>query len=225
MTLPGATGMHHHDHTRSGQDELAAPLGQATSGRLLIAPGASHLTVRGDPTTTDLYRAHFPPPPPRVRVHSGTVTLHYPRMAWLRDPRTLLRPRPRGQVTLNGAIPWHLRVRGGTAHTSFDLAGLVLYALELGGAASHVTLILPRPAGTVPIRVAGGTHDLTILRPPGVPIRVRVRRGASGLTLDTQHFGAIGGPTHWQSPDYDHHADRYDLAIGGGADSLTVRTG
>ena len=217
--------MHHHDHTRSGQDELAAPLGQATSGRLLIEPGAAHLTVRGDPTMTDLYRAHFSPPPPRVRVHGGTVTLHYPRMAWLRDPRTLLRPRPRGQVTLNGAIPWHLRVRGGTAQASFDLAGLVLYALELGGAASHVTLVLPRPAGTVPIRVAGGTHDLTILRPPGVPIRVRVRRGASGLTLDSQHFGAVGGRSHWQSPDYDHHADRYDLAIGGGADTLTVRTG
>jgi hypothetical protein len=58
-----------------------------------------------------------------------------------------------------------------------------------------------------------------------VPIRVRIRRGASGLTLDSQHFGAVGGPTCWQSPDYDHHADRYDLAIGGGADSLTVGTG
>jgi hypothetical protein len=215
----GSNTRHRWDH------ELTASLGQATSGRLVVKPAAAHLTVRGDPTMTDLYHGRFEAPAPTVRVLGGTVTVHYPRMARLRDLRALLGPRPSGQVTLNGSIPWHVRVRGGTAHTSFDLSGLTVYAIELGGGASHVEVILPTPAGTVPVRVAGGVHDLTVLRPAGVAVRVRVGHGARGLTLDDQHFGAIGGSTRWQSPDYNQTTDRYDIAVSGGADTMTVHTG
>jgi hypothetical protein len=55
------------------------------------------------------------------------------RMARLTGLRAALGPPPRGQLRLNASIPWHVRVHGGTAHTSFDLSGLTLYALELGG--------------------------------------------------------------------------------------------
>lgn len=210
---------HRHNH------ELAAPLDQATSGRLIIGPKAAQLAIGADPTLTDLYRATFETPPPTVHVQDGTVTLHYPRLAWLTEPGALLRPAPSGQITLNGSIPWHIRVGGGTAHTRFDLHRLALQALELGGGASRVDLILPTPAGTVPVRVAGGVHDLTIQRPAGVAVQVRVGRGASRLILDDQHFGAIGNSTRWQSPDYDQRSDRYDIAISGGADTLTVTSG
>jgi hypothetical protein len=218
--------MYEGNDTRDRRDhELAAPLGGVTSGRLVVRPNAAHVTVRGDPATTDLYRASFDSPAPYVNVQGGTVTIHYPRMAWLTDLRALLAPRPSGQVTLNGSIPWHIRVRGGTAHTSFELSELALYALELDGGASNVALILPIPAGTVPIRVAGGVHHLTVVRPAGVAARVQVGDGARSLTLDDQHFGAIGGSTRWQSPGYDHTADRYDIAVSGGANTLTLDTG
>jgi hypothetical protein len=212
-----------HDADQRTDRQLAAPLGQATSGRLVVEPAAAHLTVGGDPTMTDLYRASFESPAPTVRVKGATITVHYQRMAWLTDLRARLGPPPSGAVTLNGSIPWHIRVRGGTAHTRFDLGDLVLYALELGGGASQVELILPAPAGTVPVRVAGGVHDLTVLRPAGVAARVQVGHGASGLTLDEQHFGAVGGATRWQSPGYDQTSDRYDIAVSGGADALTLQ--
>jgi uncharacterized protein (TIGR02246 family) len=205
--------------------ELAAPLGQATSGRLVLKPGAARLTVRGDPTMTDLYRASFDTPAPTVRVQGGTVTVHYPRMARLRDLRALLGPRPGGQVALNGSIPWYVRVHGGTAHTTFDLSRVALYAIELDGGVSQVAVVLPAPSGTVPVRVAGGVHELTVLRPAGVAVRVRVGHGARDLTLDDQHFGAVGGSTRWQTPGYDQASDRYDVAVSGGADTLTVHTG
>jgi hypothetical protein len=214
-----------HDTSQRADRQLAAPLGQATSGRLVVKPAAAHLTVSGDPTMTDLYRASFESPAPTVRVQGGTITVHYPRMAWLTDLRALLGPPPGGEVTLNGSIPWHIRVRGGTAHTSFDLSDLILYALELGGGVSQVELILPTPAGTVPVRVAGGVHDLTVLRPAGVPARVQVGHGARRLTLDDQRFGAVGASTSWQSPGYDQTSDRYDIAVSGGADTLTLHSG
>lgn len=139
-----------HDTSHRATSRLAAPLGQATSGRLVVQPAAAHLAVGGDAAMTDLYRASFESPAPAVRVQGGTVTVRYPRMAWLTDLRALLGPPPGGEVTLNGSIPWHIRVRGGTAHPRFDLGEVILYALELGGGASQVELVLPAPAGTVP---------------------------------------------------------------------------
>ncbi len=95
-------------------------------------------------------------------------------------------------MTLNTSIPWHVRVHGGTAHTSFDLSGLTLYALELGGGVSQVEVLLPTPAGTVPVRVAGGVHHLTVLRPAGVAARVRVGHGARRLTSTTSTSARSG---------------------------------
>jgi hypothetical protein len=204
---------------------MAAPLGQATGGRLVIKPAAARLTVRSDATMPDLYRASFESPGPTVRSQGGTVTVNYPRLAWLTHLRSLLGPPANGEVVLNGSIPWHIRVRGGTAHCRFDLGELILDALELGGGASQVELILPTPTGTVPVRVTGGVHDLTVLRPAGVAARIHVGHGAKELTLDDQHFGAVGGSTRWRSPGYDLTSDRYDIAISGGADALTLGTG
>jgi hypothetical protein len=81
---------------------------------------------------------------------------------------------------------------------------------------------LPRPSGTVSVRVSGGASDVTIHRPAGVAARVRVGRGASKLAFDDQHFGAIGGETRLQTPDYGDAADRYDIEVSGGASKLTV---
>ena len=140
--------MYERNDTRHLRDhEVAAPLGQVISGRLVVRPKAARLTVHGDPSTSDLYRASFDSPAPSVKVQGGTVTVHYPRMAWLTGLRALLAPPPSGRVTLNGSIPWHIRVRGGTAHTSFDLSDLPLYALELDGGVSNVTVVLATPPG------------------------------------------------------------------------------
>lgn len=215
----GSDTRHRWDH------ELAAPLGRVDSGRLVIGPKAARLTVRGDPTMADLCRTSFESPPPTVKVQGGTVTVWYPRMAWLTDLRVLLGPPPTGQVSLNTSIPWHVRVRGGTAHTSLDLSGLTLYALELGGGASHVEVILPTPVGdrAGPRRRGRPSPHRAAPRRRGRPRPGRPWR--QGLTLDDQHFGAIGGSTRWHSPDYHHTTDRYDIAVTGGADTLTLDTG
>ena len=49
-------------------------------------------------------------------------------------------------------------------------------------------------------------------------------RGASKLTFDDQHFGAIGGKTRLHTPDYEGATDRYDIVVSGGASKLTIDT-
>ena len=211
------------DTRRRRDHELAAPLGRVASGRLVIGPRAARLTVRGDPAMADLYRASFESPPPDVRVQGGTVTVRYPRMAWLTGLRAVLGPPPSGQVTLDTSIPWHVRVHGGTAHTSFDLSALILYALELGGGVSNVEVLLPTPAGTVPVRRRGcpSPHRAAPRRRgrprPGRPWRQEADPRRSALR---RHRGS----TRWHSPDYHQRSDRYDIAVTGGADTLTLDT-
>lgn len=199
--------------------DYTAPLGSITYGHLQFVRGAANVTLRVDSSLGDLYRARFDGPLPEVHARDGTVTIRYPRTFHPFDWR-----KRAADVTLNGSIPWQIEFRGGLSELNADLSVLRLGSFEIIGGASRVAVTLPRPSGTVSVRVSGGASDITIHRPAGVAARVRVGRGASKLTLDDQHFGAIGGETRLQTPDYEGVADRYDIEVSGGASKLTVDT-
>ena len=197
--------------------EVFAPLGSASSGRLMFARGATNVTLSVDPLMEELFRARFDGPLPEVHAQDGDVTIRYPRTFHPFEWR-----KRAAEVTLNRSIPWGIEFRGGLSGLDADLSGLGLGSFEVIGGASKVAVTLPRPSGTVPVRVSGGSSNVPINRPAGVAVRVRVSGGATGLALDDQHFGAIGGETRLQTPDYEGAADRYDVEVSGGASGLTV---
>ena len=165
-----------------------------------------------------LLRARLEGPASQVRAQDGTVTVRQRRP---RSP-SLGRDERANEILLNGSIPWEVEVRGGASNLAANLGELKLSSLEIKGGASKVELTLPPPLGTIPLRVLGGAEGLTIRRPKGVAARVYVSRGASGLVLDEQRHGAVGGETSLQSPDYEHAAHRYDIEVSGGASGLTI---
>lgn len=197
--------------------DYTAPLGSITHGRLQFVRGAANVTLSVDSSMEDLYGARFDGPLPEVHAQDGAVTIRYPRTFHPFDWR-----KRAAEVTLNGSIPWQIEFRGGLSRLDADLSELRLGSFEVIGGASGVAVTLPRPSGTVWVRVSGGASDVTIHRPAGVAARVRVGRGASKLTFDDQHFGAIGGETRLQRPDYDGATDRYNVEVTGGASRLTV---
>lgn len=201
--------------TRTGSaEELAAPLGAAQTGRLVFARGASHLTIGVDGTMEDLYRARFEGRAPEVRDDGSTVTVKY---------RLGLRP-PRGEITLSGKVPWAIEARMGMSEVVADLEELQLTRLEISGGASRIQARLPRPEGTVPVRIGGGASQVEVIRPAGVAVRVRIGAGTTKLAVDDFRLGAGGGKTDWRSPDYDSTGNRYDVEIGAGASAITIRT-
>jgi hypothetical protein len=136
----------------------------------------------------------------------------------------LLWGRTSADIRLSPSVTWSIEVRGGVAHSDGDLRNLQLAAIDVRGGVSQVDLRLPRPAGTVPIRVTGGVSHLTLQRPGTVPARVQIGGGASKLELDTQYLGAIGGPVRLETPDYGRgDGGKYDLEIGGGASRVTIK--
>jgi hypothetical protein len=97
-----------------------------------------------------------------------------------------------------------------------------LTSLQLSGGAKQVDITLPRPSGTVSIRISGGANNITVHRPSGVAARVLMSGGASNLTVDGNHRTVVGGDVSWQSADFGAAADRYEFEISGGASNVTL---
>ena len=205
---------------RSG-DHFAAPLGSSRSGRLRFTNGAHRIAIRADSCLQDLYRARFGDRMPIVvGVHRGIVTIQYPRFPagdWLNDRSERL-----AEVELNASIPWDIEVRGGASRLLADLRGLRLGSLSVDGGTSRLEVVLPAPSGIVTVGILGGASNVAIRRPAGVAARLRIDGGATNLTFDDRHIGAAGGELDLQSRDYDGAADRYDIAVTGGANNLSI---
>ena len=65
---------------------------------------------------------------------------------------------------------------------------------------------------------------MTIHRPEGAAARAHASGGATNLTFDEKHFGAIGSQVNLQSSDYDAAANRYAFKVTGGANNMTLDT-
>ena len=169
-----------------------------------------------------LYRARFEGRAPHVSAEDGTVAIRYPRFS-LFDWLYHLRERP-AEVVLNARILWGIEIRDGASGLTADLRGLRLRSFEASGGASRVELTLPRPSGTVPVRVLGGASKVAIHRPEGVAARLRVVGGSTNLAFDEECFGAVGGEVRLQSPHYEGASDRYNITITGGASNVAIDT-
>ncbi len=157
---------------------------------------------------------------PIVEVRRGIVTIQYPRFPdgdWLDD-----RSERFAEIALNARIPWEVEVRGGASRLLADLSGLRLGSLKVDGGASRLEVVLPAPSGIVTVVILGGASNVAIRRPEGVAARLRVDGGATNLTFDDRHIGAAGGELDLQSGAYDGAADRYDIAVTGGANNLRI---
>lgn len=202
-----------------GHRYFAAPLGARTSARLELTGGAENMELLLlQPASPSLVQAVFEGTAPHVEVVDGDVCVRY-RRSWLFDSR-----RVSAEIALHPAVAWSVLFRRGVSKVNADLSRLSTANVDVEGGVSDVQLVLPKPAGTLKVRVGGGASKATILRPAGVPLRLSVRGGAAQLHVDQLVLGAIGGPFEWETPDYAKSSDRLELEIAGGASDLTVRT-
>lgn len=217
--------------TSPGPDSSSiAPLGGTTRGRLVFISGAPNLTVRGDPTLAELYRAKFSGPIPKVRVRDGTVTVRYGRFSWFEwrgriagqmiDAAAHWRD-DRGDIALNTSVPWTIEVRGGVSRVTADLRDLELSGFEVAGGVSRIDLNLPVPLAIAWVRIGGGANDVAVHRPAGVACRLRLQGGANKVTFDGQAIRK-GGEIELETKDFGRGGPGYEIELSGGANRLTV---
>jgi hypothetical protein len=200
--------------------EHGAPVGGLTEARLLFRSGANELGIRGVRDLGELYRARFDGPVPQVRLRDGTVTIQYKGFGKPWDWR-----KRKGDIALNGTLPWTIDIVGGANKLNVDLAPLDLRGFDLTGGVETMRLILGHPAGEVPIRVLGGASKIRVERPKGVPVRLTVAGGAGGIELDRQRLGGTAGQTVLESDGSSAATDLFGIEITGGVGRIQVSEG
>ena len=124
-------------------------------------------------------------------------------------------------MVLAAAVTWSLRFSGYAQDEVVDLTDGQVSAIEMVGATKHAELSLPKPSGTVPIKVAGAVEELTVQSPTGSPVRIQVGGGAQTVLAGTRTLrdvapGSTLTPKDWATE------DRYDVSTASRVTSLTV---
>ncbi|WP_146231271.1 hypothetical protein [Micromonospora sicca] len=165
----------------------------------------------------ELYRVEAPA--------SGGVT---PRPE-VRGDRVWLRVEKHGrggpaavQVLLNSRVEWRLRLAGVVSDQLLDLGAGRVTGVELIGGSSRTELRLPRLAGTLTVRLTGGTSELTVRVPDASPARVRAAAGAASVTVYLEGRHGVAAGELISSPSWDRAVDRLYVDLVAAANAVTV---
>lgn len=195
----------------------AAGIGKA---ELDLDLGATSIDVAGQPLGGRLYHAVLHLPAGLVpRVTDGSAgDIH--RVSISADGSGS------GEATvsvgLDPPVAWLIDVSGGATSETLDLSTVRLVGLRQSGGTSQMSLILPRPTGTLPVTVSGGATRLTILLPRGIPARVVVTGGVGSLRIDgNQRSGGVAQGS-FDSDGYPSATDRVDIRLSGGASAVDI---
>lgn len=201
---------------RADAHAVSAPRDGTREARFEMASGVDAMTVHVADLGYRLYRISTPsgrPPVPHVTRHDNIVQL---RLTGGGGASSV-------DVRLSSRVRWALRLATGLASTTIDLTGASVSTVEFAAGVAMADLTLPKPSGTVPVRISAGADRITVHLPPGVPARVRLGGGVGSLTLDgTSHSGIANGSVY-RLGGYDSAKDRYDIELASGVSSLVVR--
>jgi hypothetical protein len=204
----------------------------STGGSQVVAGGfdgdTASFELRGDAdtvhiTTADLgrnkYRVSVPSAAgasPRSAVHNNDVVV-------------TLEPRSGGsaaavEVTLDESVSWSIRRDGSDRLLTVDAASGHVPDLEFAGTAQSLDISLPRPSGTVPLKITGGATTVALHAPSSVPVQVAFPAGAASISVDGASRTGVAAGTTVTPPGWDTAADRYDVAVPG-VSSFTLDRG
>lgn len=203
------------DESAAAGGPLCVPMPAGVPGQragLHLLGLASRVTVRTLSLGGDLCRVDFGSRPPHVKVRGSDVFLAGGRGRWLSS-------RGSGSVDLDAGVAWDLDVRGGASHVDADLSAGQVHSVTVSGGALALTLRLPAPEGSVAIRVSGGASSLSISRPAGVPVSVRVRGGVGRVRVDGRQLEPAA---LWSGASGGAGSGRYELDLRGGANKVVV---
>jgi hypothetical protein len=196
-------------------EELAIPLGTATTAAVRIRFGAGDLTV-GPAAPGNLVDGRFAggvlqrgQGPGRIDLEQDTTY----GLPWL-DGRSAW------SVGLATEVPLDLRLDTGAARARLDLTDLRLRSLELQTGASETRIRLPRAAGATTVRAQTGAAALTVEVPSGVAARIRSRMALGSSHIDETMFPRTADG--YESPEYAGATNRVDLDLQGGVGSIRV---
>ncbi len=221
---PAALPTGHPDASPAGPAGTVLPV-RRLEGSLNRRTGAV-LTLGSAAAVVDLRLTDLPGLLYRISTPAGSGLA--PRVTGA-DGAIRLRLTPTGEdgpdrvtILLNRQVRWRLRLTAGAGEQHLDLSRGRVSAVLVGAGAGLVRLRLPRPLGTVPIRLAGAVGSAQLAAPAGVPVAVRLARGATAVHLPWPVRAADEAGATLRPPGWSAAADRYLLDARGDVGNLTL---
>jgi hypothetical protein len=179
---------------------------------LEVLPGAESVMIHSTDLGDELYRAStLPGSPVKPKVHAkgSAVTVGLSGAAVAGQASV--------HVYLNDRVRWRLVLAGGGLEQAVDFTSGRLAALEVKSGSGRVDLTLPRPQGTLQVRLTGGAGAIAVHLPTAVPARVAAD-DVGTLTVDgTAHHDGGFTDEGWPAA-----TDRFDLQAAGGIATMTL---
>jgi hypothetical protein len=125
-------------------------------------------------------------------------------------------------VTLNADVSWQLNLGGGATRANIDLRGGHVIGVTFSAGVSDISLALPQPGGSVPVRLAGGASVFDLSLPPGVPARVTAGGGAGEVSLLGQEHTGVAGGSAYATAGWAPGVAGFDIDASSGASAITV---
>jgi hypothetical protein len=128
----------------------------------------------------------------------------------------------RFQVTQE--VPVSMKVDAGASSLDFDFTDVKLAFLGVDTGVSLLKVKLPANAGRTLVDVESGAATVEMIVPEGVAARIRFEQGVSSIDIDEKRFPLVTSMSNlYQSPDFDSAANKVEINLEGGANSVKVR--
>jgi hypothetical protein len=196
---------------------LSAPARGRTRARFELVSDTATIDLRAAALDGDLYRITTPEGSsvaPRAAIGDDGVRLFLDDNGERGDAAVT--------VVLSADVRWSLRVTGGVKRGVFDLSGAEVDGVDFAGGATRIDLTLPRPDGTLPVRMSGGVNRFEVYTGGKVPVRVRTRQGAGQVRLDGRTDDGVARGASFLSPGWADSTNRIDLDAVAGVGTLRV---
>lgn len=209
-----------HDGRRDGRRAdriVSGPLDGRDAATFELLTGATSVTIRAAELGDRLYRIETPDGGrhvPRVVTDDGRVRLQLVDSG--HGGASVV------DIQLDTSVLWRLRLVAGATDEVVDLSAGRVADIEFIGGVNSIDLALPRPAGTVAVRMSGGVSRWAMHLPTGVPTRVQVGGGASSVTIDGATRSGLSAGTTLRSDGWDAASDRYDVQAAAGVSTISV---
>jgi hypothetical protein len=181
-----------------------------------LVSGSPAVTVHTRNLGADLYRVTVAKGSGAVPKISSTGAVHRLTLTGGEAPV---------DITLSANIRWTVRLTGGISQSVLDFGDSSPAAIDLAGGASRIELTLPRPTGTLPVRLTKGVSELRVHIGTNVSIRLILRVGASQVVLDGRTHNGVAQGTILTTPGWTAARNRIDLDAVAGMSLLTVDEG
>lgn len=203
--------------TSRGDHVVSGPRGDRSEATVELLTGATSVSVRTADLGDTLYQVRTPDDARQVPlVSSSDGVVHVELGDSGRGGPSAV------EIVLGTDTTWRVRLVAGATRDTVDLSGARLAGLEFVGGVGSIDMSLPRPSGTVEIRMTGGTGAWATHLPADVPVRVTAGSGAGTITVDGNTRSGIAAGTTITGDGWDAASDRYDIVAAAGMSSFTA---